>query len=64
MRLRLEGDRIGSVRCPLVLGGVGGIGKTQLAIAYAQQYLEMHDPIFWLSTSDGIGSKAELSING
>lgn len=57
MRSRLEGDRTGSVRCPLVLGGVGGIGKTQPAIAYAQQYLEMHDSIFWLNASDASAVK-------
>lgn len=37
----------------LVLGGVGGIGKTQLALAYAQSYRTSYTSVFWLNaTSD------------
>ncbi|THC89052.1 hypothetical protein EYZ11_011501 [Aspergillus tanneri] len=35
----------------LVLGGVGGIGKTQLAIIYAERHHNMYDSIFWLNAS-------------
>ncbi|KAK2733385.1 hypothetical protein FQN57_002142 [Myotisia sp. PD_48] len=35
----------------LVLGGVGGIGKTQLAIAYANRYLKNYTSIFWLKAT-------------
>lgn len=35
----------------LVLGGIGGIGKTQLAIAYAQRHQQSYDSIFWLNAT-------------
>jgi len=31
----------------LVLGGMGGIGKTQLATAYAKQYQQLYQSVFW-----------------
>jgi hypothetical protein len=45
----LSGD--GSRRT-VVLHGLGGIGKTQLAIAYAKQYKDNHSAIFWLNIKD------------
>jgi hypothetical protein len=33
----------------LVLGGIGGIGKTQLAIAYAESGLGSYSSVFWLN---------------
>ncbi|KAL4967483.1 P-loop containing nucleoside triphosphate hydrolase protein, partial [Aspergillus stella-maris] len=33
----------------LVLGGVGGIGKTQLAIAYAKSCHQTYNSVFWLN---------------
>lgn len=35
----------------LVLGGMGGIGKTQLAIAYAKQPRNKYESVFWLNAS-------------
>ncbi|KAK2874987.1 hypothetical protein FQN49_001887, partial [Arthroderma sp. PD_2] len=35
----------------LVLGGVGGIGKTQLAIAYAKFHRNVYTSIFWLNAT-------------
>lgn len=35
----------------LVLGGLGGVGKTQLAIAYAKQKCDHYDSIFWLNAT-------------
>jgi hypothetical protein len=35
----------------LVLGGLGGIGKTQLAIAYAESHREFYDSVFWLDAA-------------
>lgn len=34
-----------------MLGGIGGIGKTQLAIAYAKQRSSEYDTIFWLNAA-------------
>lgn len=45
----LRGD--GSRRT-VVLHGLGGIGKTQLAIAYAKEHKENYSAIFWLNIKD------------
>ena len=45
----LNGD--GSRRT-VVLHGMGGIGKTQLSIAYAKRYKESYSAIFWLNIKD------------
>ena len=45
----LSGD--GS-RCTIVLYSLGGISKTQLAIAYAKRYKDNYSAIFWLNIKD------------
>ena len=45
----LRGD--GSRRIT-VLQGLGGIGKTQLAIAYAKRYRDNYSAVFWLNITD------------
>ena len=45
----LRGD--GS-RCTVVLHGLGGIGKTQLAVAYAKLHRADYTAIFWLNIKD------------
>ena len=35
----------------LVLGGMGGIGKTQLAVTYAKRYGSYYSSVFWLNAS-------------
>jgi hypothetical protein len=45
----LSGD--GSRRA-VVLHGLGGIGKTQLSIAYAKRYRDRYSAIFWLNIKD------------
>jgi hypothetical protein len=45
----LEGD--GSRRI-VVLHGLGGIGKTQLSVAYAKRYKDSYSAIFWLNIRD------------
>lgn len=35
----------------LVLGGTGGMGKTQLAIAFAKRYDQEYDSVFWLDAA-------------
>ncbi|KAK7177848.1 NB-ARC and TPR domain protein [Paraphaeosphaeria sporulosa] len=41
-----------SSRSSVVLHGLGGIGKTQLAIEYIIRYEEKHTAIFWLNAND------------
>jgi ATP/maltotriose-dependent transcriptional regulator MalT len=45
----LQGD--GSRRT-VTLEGLGGIGKTQLSIAYAKRYKDNYSAIFWLNIKD------------
>ncbi|KAK5527654.1 hypothetical protein LTR23_011228, partial [Exophiala sp. CCFEE 6169] len=35
----------------LVLGGMGGMGKTQLAIAFAKRHHTEYDSVFWLNAA-------------
>jgi NB-ARC domain len=35
----------------LVLGGIGGIGKTQLAISYAKRHHNNYESVFWLNAA-------------
>ncbi|KAL5326422.1 hypothetical protein ACEPPN_004107 [Leptodophora sp. 'Broadleaf-Isolate-01'] len=41
-----------SSRSCVVLHGLGGIGKTQLAIEYIRRYKEKYTAIFWLNAND------------
>ena len=45
----LRGD---GTRRTVVLRGLGGIGKTQLAIAYAKRHKDNYSAVFWLNTRD------------
>ena len=58
--LRTNSDSQGSIREILVLGGMGGIGKTQLAISYAKQYRSSYSSIFWLNASSEVTITASL----
>ncbi|KAH6658642.1 hypothetical protein BKA67DRAFT_591492 [Truncatella angustata] len=49
MRTSLRSD--GSRRS-VVLHGLGGIGKTQLAVAYTKQYRDEYSAIFWFNIKD------------
>lgn len=44
----------------LVLGGIGGIGKTQLAIAYAKQNQDFYASTFWLNAMSEVTLKASI----
>jgi hypothetical protein len=39
-------------RSAVVLHGLGGIGKTQLAIEYVRRHKEKYTAIFWLNAND------------
>ena len=47
MKLRDDGSRR-----TVVLHGLGGIGKTQLSVAYAKRHKESYSAIFWLNITD------------
>ena len=49
MRKTLSGD--GSRRT-IVLHGLGGIGKTQLTVAYAKRHKDSYSAVFWLNIKD------------
>lgn len=42
-----------TARSLVVLHGLGGIGKTQLAIAYTKRHKEKYTAVFWLNANDG-----------
>lgn len=43
-----------------VLHGTGGVGKTQLAVAYARRHLDTHTLTWWLSASSPARLRVEL----
>lgn len=48
----------------LILGGKGGIGKTQLIVAYANRHRGDYKSVFWLNaTSEAIIKDSFRSIN-
>ena len=44
--------RGGGSRRTVVLHGLGGVGKTQLAIAYAKRHKDNYSAVFWLNIKD------------
>ncbi|KAF2732394.1 HET-domain-containing protein, partial [Polyplosphaeria fusca] len=51
-----------SSRAAVVLHGLGGIGKTQLAVEYVRRHKEKHTAIFWLNANDD--DSLQLSFRG
>jgi hypothetical protein len=49
--LQPQSDSLPSTRKVLVIGGMGGIGKTQLAITYAKRHRHSYSSIFWLNAN-------------
>lgn len=58
--LQLESSSMSSSRETLILGGMGGIGKTQLAIAYAKESRSSYSSIFWLDAISEVAIAASL----
>jgi ATP/maltotriose-dependent transcriptional regulator MalT len=48
-------------RQAVTLHGLGGIGKTQLAIAYAKAHRDDYSAIFWLNIKDEVSVKQSYS---
>lgn len=51
----------------LALYGLGGIGKTQIALAYAHSKLDSLDAVFWISSEDVLSvqqSFSRIAVNG
>lgn len=46
----------------LVLGGMGGVGKTQLAVAYLRRYGRDFDSVFWLNATSQTTLHADLRL--
>lgn len=46
----------------VVLGGIGGAGKTQIAIAYARCYRTSYDSVFWLNATTETSLKAGFRL--
>ncbi|KIX07018.1 uncharacterized protein Z518_04994 [Rhinocladiella mackenziei CBS 650.93] len=49
-----------SIRKVLALGGMGGVGKTQLAIAYCKRYATSYFSVFWLNATSDTTLKLSL----
>lgn len=60
MHTALSGEDSKQQRKELVLGGVGGIGKTQLAIAYANRFRDQYASVFWLDATSEAKVKASF----
>ncbi|MGN9912783.1 FxSxx-COOH system tetratricopeptide repeat protein [Phytohabitans sp. LJ34] len=60
MRTRL----VGEPWQPLVLYGLGGVGKTQLAVEYAHRHAEEYDLVWWIAAEDRSRVTASLVALG
>lgn len=69
----LSQDRSNSTAPSCVLSGIGGVGKTQLALEYCYHYSHVYDSIFWICASNekdirhsvvNIGSLLGISSKG
>jgi len=57
MKRILRPDGTATEQQRLVLGGMGGVGKTQLAIAYARLYQARYTSVFWLDATTELNLK-------
>lgn len=60
MARALQPESNSSEQRTLILGGVGGIGKTQLAIAYTKRHKASYTSIFWLNATSETKLKGSL----
>lgn len=59
LKEEFQGD--GSERKVVILQGLGGIGKTQLAVAFAKEHRSAYSAIFWLKGKDEDTLKQSLT---
>ncbi|KAK3669213.1 hypothetical protein LTR78_010910 [Recurvomyces mirabilis] len=55
MHDKLVGNR--TQRNTVILSGLGGIGKTQLAVAYAKRHKDSYSAVFWFNMRDEASAK-------
>ncbi len=59
----LFGDNnAGALPQPLAISGLGGIGKTQIAVEYAYRYRDHYQAIFWLTASNRDALSADFAM--
>jgi NB-ARC domain len=58
--LQPKADFSGSTRKVLILGGMGGIGKTQVAITYVKRHRHSYSSTFWLNANTEATLKSSL----
>jgi len=46
----------------VALSGMGGVGKTQLSLAYARQYQGAYGSVFWLNAKDELSLKRDFAL--
>jgi len=49
---------------PLILYGLGGVGKTQLAVEYCHRHSEKYDLVWWIAAEDRSQATASLTALG